>query len=319
VPPGHDERALERFLFETKRGYCEQFAGAYAVLARIVGLPARVGVGFTPGELGPDGAYHVRGLNAHAWPEVYLEGFGWVAFEPTPGRGVPGGEAYTGQAEQQANVQNPQQATTVPPATTAPAPPAEGEQSPSSVPNREIESGGGSGTDEGSPIPAPLIWAIVIIVLLASLWSGGVPLAKRLRRSRRRAAARLPGERVMVAWDETAEALALAGARRHLAETLPEYAQRAAGATHLRPEPSALLLQLAGDAAAASYAKDEPTVEVARRATQAASTIESELQDVAGPRRRLRWALDPRPLRTGRTRRTVRPAAPRGLTDDPRP
>jgi len=151
---------------------------------------------------------------------------------------------------------------------------------------------------------------------VASLWSGGVPLAKRLRRGRRRAAARLPGERVMVAWDETAEALALAGARRHLAETLPEYAQRAAGATGLKPKPSELLLQLAGDAAAASYANDELAPAVAERATRAASTIEAELQDVAGPRRRLRWALDPRPLRgSGRARRTVRPATPKGMQD----
>src|SRR5581483_6233149 len=89
VREGHSESAIETFL-RTKRGYCEQFAGTYAVLARAMGLPTRVAVGFTPGELGPDGQYHVRGLNAHAWPEVYIDGYGWVAFEPTPGRGIPG-------------------------------------------------------------------------------------------------------------------------------------------------------------------------------------------------------------------------------------
>ncbi|HEX2063596.1 MAG TPA: DUF3488 and transglutaminase-like domain-containing protein, partial [Acidimicrobiales bacterium] len=94
--PGHDHRALERFLFATKRGYCEQFAGAYAVMARSMDLPTRVAVGFTPGEMYSDGRYHVRGLNAHAWPEVHIDGFGWVAFEPTPGRGAPGAERYTG-------------------------------------------------------------------------------------------------------------------------------------------------------------------------------------------------------------------------------
>ncbi|PLS76143.1 MAG: hypothetical protein CYG61_03675, partial [Actinobacteria bacterium] len=123
VEAGHGEEALESFLFRTRRGYCEQFAGAFAVLARAAGLPARVAVGFTPGELGSDGLFHVRGLNAHAWPEVYLAGAGWVAFEPTPGRGAPGAETYTGLPEAQARPESPSTATTAAPRTTvAPGP-----------------------------------------------------------------------------------------------------------------------------------------------------------------------------------------------------
>ena len=95
VAPGHGETAIDTFLSQ-RRGYCEQFAGTYAAFARSIGLPARVAVGFTPGDLGADGLYHVRGRNAHAWPEVYLSGVGWLAFEPTPGRGEPGAEGYTG-------------------------------------------------------------------------------------------------------------------------------------------------------------------------------------------------------------------------------
>ena len=98
VPAGHDDRALERFLFTVKRGYCEQFAGAYAAMARAVGLPARVAVGFTPGEQTANGSYRVVNRDAHAWPEVYLSGYGWVAFEPTPGRGAPGDQGHTGVA-----------------------------------------------------------------------------------------------------------------------------------------------------------------------------------------------------------------------------
>src|SRR5206468_2365908 len=91
VTPGHDEAAMDRFLAQ-KQGYCEQFAGTFAAMARFLKLPARVAVGFTAGTLGADGRWHVTGKEAHAWPEVYLTGYGWVAFEPTPGRGLPGAE-----------------------------------------------------------------------------------------------------------------------------------------------------------------------------------------------------------------------------------
>ena len=66
------------------------------------GIPARVAVGFTPG----DGGTRRRcttceGKHAHAWPEVYFTGIGWVPFEPTPTRGAPGDESYTGVPQQQ--------------------------------------------------------------------------------------------------------------------------------------------------------------------------------------------------------------------------
>ncbi|MDP9070873.1 MAG: transglutaminaseTgpA domain-containing protein, partial [Actinomycetota bacterium] len=149
--PGHDQRALENFLFRTKRGYCEQFAGAYAVMARTIGLPTRVAVGFTPGEPGQDGRYHVRDLNAHAWPEVHLQGFGWVAFEPTPGRGAPGAEAYTGLPEAQAQVDDPSTATTLGPsaATSPPAAAAPGEDPGGEEPG--VATTVPSGADEGGP------------------------------------------------------------------------------------------------------------------------------------------------------------------------
>jgi transglutaminase-like putative cysteine protease len=104
--------SLDQFLFKTKRGYCQQFSGAYAAMARSVGVPARVAIGYTPGELGTDGLYHVLGLHAHAWPEVYLGQYGWVPFEPTPTRGIPNATSYTNVAEAQANPNNPQTATT---------------------------------------------------------------------------------------------------------------------------------------------------------------------------------------------------------------
>jgi transglutaminase-like putative cysteine protease len=69
-----------------KVGFCQQYAGTFAVMARMLGLPTRVDVGFTQGSKASDGSGWVVTLrNAHAWPEVYFSGIGWVRFEPTPG------------------------------------------------------------------------------------------------------------------------------------------------------------------------------------------------------------------------------------------
>ena len=97
VPQGHSNSAIEAFLRQ-RIGYCEQFAGTFAAMARSLGIPARVAVGYTPGLRQGDGSRQVLGKNAHAWPEIWFDGLGWVPFEPTPGRGEPGAEDYTGVA-----------------------------------------------------------------------------------------------------------------------------------------------------------------------------------------------------------------------------
>ncbi|WP_150242725.1 DUF3488 and transglutaminase-like domain-containing protein [Nocardiopsis quinghaiensis] len=82
VPDGTDP--LVHFLLGDRVGYCEQFAGAMTVMARQAGVPARVAVGYTAGERMGDGRWAVSSGDAHAWPELYFEGAGWVRFEPTP-------------------------------------------------------------------------------------------------------------------------------------------------------------------------------------------------------------------------------------------
>ncbi|MBI3914981.1 MAG: DUF4129 domain-containing protein [Chloroflexi bacterium] len=79
-PAGRD--AVDYLLFERAEGYCNYFASAMAVLARAVGIPARVASGFARGDY-RDGVYHVVESNAHAWPELYFPGYGWIEFEPT--------------------------------------------------------------------------------------------------------------------------------------------------------------------------------------------------------------------------------------------
>ncbi|HEX9822960.1 MAG TPA: DUF3488 and transglutaminase-like domain-containing protein [Actinomycetota bacterium] len=93
APPGHGIDDLRYFL-RSKRGYCEQFAGAMAVFLRSLGFPSRVVVGFTEGVRRPDGLWHVTTEDAHAWVEMYFPGFGWLAFEPTPSRVNPVSAPY---------------------------------------------------------------------------------------------------------------------------------------------------------------------------------------------------------------------------------
>jgi protein-glutamine gamma-glutamyltransferase len=98
--PGDGDDAVDHFLFESREGFCEQFASAEVVLLRALGVPARMAVGFAGGEraLGPDGAPAdpalagdlagqrlVRGTQAHAWVEVWFPGTGWVSSDPTAG------------------------------------------------------------------------------------------------------------------------------------------------------------------------------------------------------------------------------------------
>ncbi len=83
LTPGRD--AVDVFLFEGQAGYCAQFATAMAVMARHVGLPARVAVGYLPGLYNPmTGAFTVRAGDAHAWVEIHFRRSGWVVFDPTP-------------------------------------------------------------------------------------------------------------------------------------------------------------------------------------------------------------------------------------------
>ncbi|MFF3641798.1 DUF3488 and DUF4129 domain-containing transglutaminase family protein [Streptomyces sp. NPDC002564] len=88
VRAGSGPSAIERFL-KQKEGFCVHFSFAMASMARTLGIPARVAVGFTPGTAQGDGTMSVGLRDAHAWPELYFEGVGWTRFEPTPSRGTP--------------------------------------------------------------------------------------------------------------------------------------------------------------------------------------------------------------------------------------
>jgi transglutaminase-like putative cysteine protease len=82
LPPGAD--AVDRFLFETRLGFCQQIASALTVMLRTLGVPARLAVGYVPdGQDAVSGEWIVREHNAHAWVEVWWPGVGWQGFDPT--------------------------------------------------------------------------------------------------------------------------------------------------------------------------------------------------------------------------------------------
>lgn len=128
------QNALDEFLFGSKTGYCEQFASAMTLLVRELGIPARVAVGFIDGERRPDGSVLIRGGDAHAWPEVWLPGTGWIAFEPTPrtdGVTVP---SYAGGTDQSSTPQDDSTDT----------------QQPTADPTQDQQSNAGAGVDTQS-------------------------------------------------------------------------------------------------------------------------------------------------------------------------
>ncbi|HMD91120.1 MAG TPA: DUF3488 and transglutaminase-like domain-containing protein [Trebonia sp.] len=99
APTVTNAAGLTAFLETTRKGYCQQFSFAMAVLARLLGIPSRVAYGFTAGTPGYGGTWLVTTHDAHAWPQLYFQGAGWLRFEPTPagttGQGTATSPSYT--------------------------------------------------------------------------------------------------------------------------------------------------------------------------------------------------------------------------------
>ena len=130
-PPEYD--FVTTFLMSTRKGYCTYFATAMTVLCRLNGLPSRYVEGYL---VRPDqnGTAVVTGEDAHAWTEVYFEGFGWLTFDATPGRNDADGQPGTGRVEKTGENEN----QTEP--TPSPEPPKEPEKTPAPSPEPSPET-----------------------------------------------------------------------------------------------------------------------------------------------------------------------------------
>jgi transglutaminase-like putative cysteine protease len=272
-------RALEQFLLDERRGrrgFCEQFASAFAVLARSVGLPTRVAVGYQPGTQQSDLSFRVTARDAHAWPEVWFgEDIGWYAFEPTPGRADP----TTGRGDP--NAQPPTTPTTATTTTTAPgtatsAPPGAAPTLPD--PDRfRIDPGSASGAG-GSGSRALAVIAIgAVVALLAAVVTIVLLIVRAARRTSLRRHDSDPRRRVLGAWVEALERLRAAGVTARPAATSVEFALRYAPA-HGAGGAGPPLMGLARLHTAAMFAVEPPSDDDADAAWQHVDEIDTALR-----------------------------------------
>ncbi len=181
VRSGADADYIAEFL-EQRVGYCEQFAGAMAIMARSLGIPSRVVVGFTQGTRDEDGVWRVTVRDAHAWPELWFEGVGWARFEPTPRSG--------------ATVFTPEYARA-----------ADGGIPEGGDETRGLLDGEGFDPVEVDRTPGlsvPLV-PIALLALLGTLLLLAAPMARRVVRRRRRLRARQYAAVVDGAWAEVGD------------------------------------------------------------------------------------------------------------------
>jgi transglutaminase-like putative cysteine protease len=275
------------FLYTERSGYCQQFAFAMAALARLAGIPSRIAVGYTAGTSAGKGTWKVTTADAHAWPELYFTGMGWLRFEPTPGG-----------AEGQGTATVPQYAG---------GPPSYG-TTPVTLPTSPALSGrtgkGGSsnlfhlrrpGTGAGSSAAADggghsiIPWILLAAGIAAAAGLAAPPAARLLIRRRRLHAA---GDAALAhaAWRELRDDLADYGFSCRASESPRAVAARIGGALRLGPLAQEALGRVAAAEERARYATaplPSPTLRLD------STTVRRALAEEAGWVRRWRARLLP--------------------------
>ena len=282
--------AVDEFL-RIKRGFCAQFAAAFAEMGRIVGLPTRMAIGYQHGDLGSDHLFHVKGEDAHAWPEVWFgPDYGWYPFEPTKTRVNP----VTGRGDP-----NARERTNTPTSVTTPTTdPNTGTSAPNNArptvpqkPNEIQVDPPSKSRSTGERVVAGLLIAVGALVIGGLAFVGAL-IWRALRRTRRRR--RDPDLRVRVlgAWDEALERLSAAGVGPHPSSTSIEFALRYAPA-HGAGDAGPPLMDLARLHTAAMFAPDPPSTAEADEAWKLVDTIVAAVN--ASVTRSARWSARLRP------------------------
>ncbi|MDQ0732888.1 transglutaminase family protein [Arthrobacter sp. B1I2] len=203
VQGGYDGNGLSVLadFLQQKSGYCIHYASAMAVMARLEGIPSRIAVGYAPGRLtgatltvagqGALPEYEADARDAHAWPELYFQGLGWVPFEPTPSRGVVPDYATEASTPSVPDALGNNDGL-IPDAAPVPAPSA-------SATAQAVPGSGGSSTADGAQLMPWLLGAAAVagLVLLAA-----TPHLVRAGTRSRRLHPKRPDQAVPLAWNE---------------------------------------------------------------------------------------------------------------------
>ena len=280
---------LYDFLTRTKAGFCQQFAGAMAVMLRTLGIPARVAVGFLPGTptAGASGTtFSVTGRHAHAWPEAFFQGIGWVAFEPTPRADAPPPNYTVAPAP-----------VTAP--TTADSPSPEASPASSSAPSTPQPAPSRAAAPRKVSHPAITAARRASYILLIAL-SAVLVLLFGAREVRLRLAGWTAGsasEKAVAAYREFAlRASDATGERRRSGETEAEYARSVVQALSLPAGAAAGVAALTRAYQQAAYSLQVPGTAELEAALSANRALRRQLWKAADRRGKIRLAFSPRPL-----------------------
>jgi hypothetical protein len=297
APSGHALPNLDFFLFGAPngaggggKGTSEQFAAAFAVLARMMGLPSRVVIGFQ----GRKGTQEIRAKDASAWPEVLFAGVGWVPFNPLP------------QANQEPEPLENKFQPKPPPSSEPPDQDLLPTQSAAFSPSAKASGSSSVHTTSALPVVGAGAGGLIVLLLLAFVLT--VIIGRRGLR-RRRLSEGVPAQRIAGAWLEVTDALRLAGHGNadHLNATeiaahAKEIADRpreggdhtAKGRVRLAAPALDELAQLVN---AAEFGGGRVTDADAVRAGVGATAYADELKSRRPWWKRLLWTVHPGPLR----------------------
>jgi transglutaminase-like putative cysteine protease len=295
---GNSGDALVDFL-DKKRGYCEQYAAAMAVMLRVADIPSRVVIGYTPGRRQDDGTYSITTADAHAWVEAYFQDVGWTYFDPTP--------LEDGRTVAPEYAPRPESSPTASPSGTGGAVPSPG-NTPNQLPQEDLDPGAASSDTPGGgllTLRRATVGGGLLAVLLLLLTPALVRLSSRRRRLRA-AGGQDAAAAARAAWDEVVGTATDFGVPVPRTETPRGLARRFARDLSLDAEATrglrlvALAEERARYAARAGVAGDLPgAVRAVRRGLR------------AGAERRRRWRatlLPPSTVRAARSGSALRAA-----------
>lgn len=255
IPPEESD-FVSWFLLEEKQGYCTAFASAMAVMARCVGLPSRYIEGYaaTPDA---DGIARVSQNNAHAWVEIYFEGFGWLTFDPTPREGEnqrepvqsDSSDSDAANAQEPSDDPNPPESSPspTPSSTPSPTPSPTSSPDPLATPTPEDMTPTPSPAQTNTPPPSPeppqehrssaWLWPLLVMLLLAVLCVLRLYL---ISPSYQAAKKRSANDALMIWYRACAQALACMGLDAAPGEAPASFLWRAHEALHGKPSLTGL-------------------------------------------------------------------------------